>query len=158
MPKWDEPASRKHRRKTLGRLDKWSERHRIHGLSAGCGGLRCTCVNVCTCLETVWSPKRLAGVPLGGGQGLPGRPPSTRPHWVAAVSESLKRRSSGLPDEWEASVNLQGRMKGPYFKGRISDVEHICAEVPVRRWRWSPSRLFEAVALDSFLSMSASSR
>lgn len=42
-------------------------------------------VNFCNCLETVWSPKRLAGVPLGGGQGLPGCLPSIRPHWVAAV-------------------------------------------------------------------------
>lgn len=158
MPKWDEPASRKHRRKTLGRLDKWSERHRIHGLSAGCGGLRCTCVNVCNSLrlfgvQNDWLASRWVAV--RASLGVPPAPVLTG---SLQLSESLKRRSSGLPDEWEASVNLQGRMKGPYFKGRISDVEHICAEVPVRRWRWSPSRLFEAVALDSFLSMSASSR
>lgn len=83
MHKWDEPAFRRvHRRKTAGRLDEWSELHRIR--EAFWWLWRVT-LYVLSTSSTVWSSKRLAGVPLGGGQGLPGRPPSSRPHWVAAV-------------------------------------------------------------------------
>lgn len=57
----------------------------------------------------------------------PPPPASVLTGWLQ-LSDSLKQRSSELPDECEALVNLQGRMKGQYFRWKISDVKQICAE------------------------------